>query len=71
MKQAILLLGVSLVVSVFFCGCGNEAEKTEGNGIETVEINKNWTIHELSSMTKTHEEDVKRSLEELKKKGYL
>lgn len=28
-----------------------------------VEINENWTIHELSSMTKTHEEDVKRSLE--------
>ena len=36
-----------------------------------VEINENWTIHKLSSMTKTHEEDVKHSLEELKKKGYL
>lgn len=42
MKQALLLLGVSLVMPVFFCGCGNEAEKTEGNGVDTVEINKKW-----------------------------
>ena len=36
-----------------------------------VEINENWTIHELGSVTKTHEEEVKRSLEELKKRGYF
>ena len=42
MQNVILLLGVSLAAAIGFCGCGNEAEKSEETGIETVEINKKW-----------------------------
>ena len=41
-QNVILLLGVSLAAVIGFCGCGNEAEKSEENGIESVEINKKW-----------------------------
>lgn len=42
MQNVILLSGVLLIMLFFFCGCGNEAEKSEETGIETVEINKKW-----------------------------
>lgn len=42
MQNVILLLGVSLAAAIGFCGCGNEAEKTEETSIETVVINKKW-----------------------------